>query len=454
VLPHEQSPLLADRYRLTERIGSGGMGVVWAAVDELLNRDVAVKEVLPAHRERIEREARVAARVSHPHVVTVYDLIYDEDRPWLVMQLVRSRPLSAVVRDEGPLPPRQVAAIGRQVLAGLAAVHEQGILHCDIKPGNVLLDERNDAHLTDFGIAADTGTESSGTLFGAPAYIAPERARGLHIGPASDLWSLGATLYAAVEGKAPIDRGDPLATITAVVNEEPAPAERAGPLRPLLEGLLKKDPEQRLTFEEAERLLCAVAETQETITIRPQAIPAPREHEADPNPTSVTPEVKRRAPLLLAGAALTAAAVVVAVPLLGLNHATPSSSGPSQATSVSQPAAPAAQTPGSGAATTQPAVPVAYSESLAPTDGKMPESTENSAAAPTTAPPAPTTSSVDAPTVVPTATPTAAPPVETTTEAPPQPSTSEADSSSSIPAPSAAPSSASGASTSSGGPLG
>jgi hypothetical protein len=313
-------PLLANRYQLLERIGSGGMGVVWSARDELLRREVAVKEVLPAHSDRIEHEAQIAARVSHPHVVTVYDLFYEQGRPWLVMELVRSRALSAVITDEGPLPVQQVAHIGHQVLSGLAAVHAQGILHCDIKPGNVLLDEHTRAHLTDFGIAADTGTSGDGKkIFGAPAYIAPERARGLPIGPASDLWSLGATLYTAVEGHAPLDRGDPLATMTAVVMEDVEPPRRAGRLTPLLNDLLDRDPERRPGFDEVDRRLREAADEPDTIVIRQRVSGdlRPRTAVVDPAPTNVAPAVRRRPPFALAGGLLAAAAAVVAVPLFG-----------------------------------------------------------------------------------------------------------------------------------------
>ncbi len=296
------------------------MGVVWAARDELLRREVAVKEVLPAHRDRIEHEAQVAARVSHPHVVTVYDLFYEQGRPWLVMELVRSRALSAVIEDEGPLPVQQVAHIGHQVLSGLAAVHAQGILHCDIKPGNVLLDDNTRAHLTDFGIAADTGTSNDGAkIFGAPAYIAPERARGLPIGPASDLWSLGATLYTAVEGHAPLDKGDPLATMTAVVMEDVEPPRRAGRLTPLLNDLLDRDPERRPGFDEVDRRLREAADEPDTIVIRQRVTGdlAPPTAVVDPVPTNVSPIARRRPPFALAGGVLAAAAAVVAVPLFG-----------------------------------------------------------------------------------------------------------------------------------------
>jgi serine/threonine protein kinase len=269
----DQADLLAGRYELLDPIGSGGMGVVWAAEDRLLRRRVAIKEVLPGHEDRMRREAQVGAKVCHPNVVTVYDLVYEDGKPWLVMRLVRSRSLAAVLADDGPLRPSQAATMGRQLLAGLAAVHAQGVLHNDVKPGNVLLDNRDDAHLTDFGIAADTGTRMVGTLFGAPSYIAPERARGLPMGPQSDLWSLGATLYAAVEGRPPIDRGDPLSTVTAIVTERPEPPSHAGGLRPVIDGLLAPDPADRPDVAELDQLLRHIAEaTAESTVSRPRPV--------------------------------------------------------------------------------------------------------------------------------------------------------------------------------------
>jgi serine/threonine protein kinase len=256
--------MVAGRYRLLDRLGSGGMGTVWRGEDVVLGRPVAVKEVAFPHgvteeerevlRERTRREARAAAKLDHPSAVTVYDVAEEDGTPYLVMELVDARTLAEVVRTDGPLTPQQAADVGLAVLGALEAAHAQGIVHRDVKPGNVLLRSDGRVVLTDFGIATSTGDSSitsTGLLLGSPSYIAPERARGEQPGPPSDLWSLGATLFTAVEGRAPYDKGDPLPTMTAVVTGEHAPFVAAGPLAPVLEGLLDKDPAQRMTAEEA-----------------------------------------------------------------------------------------------------------------------------------------------------------------------------------------------------------
>ncbi len=250
--------LVAGRYSVTGVLGRGGMGVVWDATDEVLDRPVALKEVsFPAHltdeeraslRARTLREARTAARLVHPCVTTLYDVVEEDGRPWLVMERVESRSLQEVVQQSGPLPWRTVARIGLDVLDALEAAHAAGIVHRDVKPANVLVGSDCSAHLTDFGIATATGDASittSGAILGSPAYMSPERARGEEPGPSVDLWSLGATLYTAVEGRLAFDRPEPMATLLAVVQEDPAPPERAGPLAPVLQGLLTRDQEQR-----------------------------------------------------------------------------------------------------------------------------------------------------------------------------------------------------------------
>ncbi|MEV4747156.1 protein kinase [Streptosporangium sp. NPDC049248] len=263
---------IASRYHLLEAIGRGGMGIVWRAHDELLDREVAIKEVRYADmlgednqedfNRRTKREARAAGRLTHPNVVVVHDVVEEDGRPWIVMQLVESRSLGKVLRQDGPLPPQRVAEIGLQVLEALRAAHAQGVLHRDVKPENVLLADDGRVVLTDFGIAtleAETALTMTG-IAGTPAFIPPERIKGGAAQRESDLWSLGATLYAAVEGKPPHDRGGALPTMHAVLNDEPEPPVHAGPLAPILEGLLRKDPALRMPYKEAERLLRRVAE--------------------------------------------------------------------------------------------------------------------------------------------------------------------------------------------------
>jgi len=259
--------VVGRRYRLIEPLGKGGMGTVWRAHDQLLDRTVAVKEVdLPQLgeidrvqlRERTMREARAAARLTHPNAVTVYDVVEDGGQPWIVMQLVAAESLADMIRDGGPLQRGRVAEIGLAVLSALEAAHAAGILHRDVKPGNVLIGHDGRTVLTDFGIATlegDPSLTSTGLLLGAPAYIAPERARGLTPGPASDLWSLGATLHTALKGRPPYDRGTPLATLTATINEDPPPLGIDGPLGAAIGGLLQRDPQQRISAPQVRRLL-------------------------------------------------------------------------------------------------------------------------------------------------------------------------------------------------------
>lgn len=256
--------MLAGRYALQRLLGRGGMGSVWLARDELLGRDVAVKEItFPVSltdderrslRERTLREARAAARFEHPQVTTVHDVVEEDGRPWIVMEHVPSRTLSELVHDKGPLPSRVVARIGLDVLAALSAAHRAGIVHRDVKPANILVSEQGRAWLTDFGIATTTGDEhltGHGVLLGSPPYMAPERARGEQPGPPADLWALGATLFTAVEGRPAFERGEAMATLLAVTSEEPPPTERAGRLAPVLRGLLTRDPTARMQAEQA-----------------------------------------------------------------------------------------------------------------------------------------------------------------------------------------------------------
>jgi serine/threonine protein kinase len=268
--PAETKRLIAGRYRLGNMVGRGGMGIVWQARDELLGREVAVKELIwPAYfstkerqaaRRRAVREARAAARISHPNVIRVFDILEETDCPWIVMELLPPRSLRDLVLEDGPLSPAQAAGVGLEILAALCAAHALGVVHRDVKPANILM-APDRAVLVDFGIAqaAESSVEvtTASMLIGSPAYIAPERARGGPSGPPADLWGLGASLYAAVEGSGPFERdGGALASLTAVVADEPEPAAHAGPLLwPVISGLLRKDPAERLNAAEAERML-------------------------------------------------------------------------------------------------------------------------------------------------------------------------------------------------------
>ncbi|MBP8534738.1 serine/threonine-protein kinase [Streptomyces sp. MK37H] len=260
--------LLAGRYRLGEILGQGGMGTVWRASDQTLGRTVAVKELrFPSSVEEDEkrrlitrtlREAKAIARIRSNGAVTVYDVVDEDDRPWIVMELIEGRSLADVVRDDGPLTPKRAAEVGLAVLDVLRAAHQAGILHRDVKPSNVLISDDGRVVLTDFGIAqveGDPSVTSTGMLVGAPSYISPERARGHKPGPPADLWSLGGLLYAAVEGVPPYDKSTAIATLTAVMTEPVEPPKNAGPLEEVIYGLLTKDPDRRLDEAGARALL-------------------------------------------------------------------------------------------------------------------------------------------------------------------------------------------------------
>ncbi|MEU0588142.1 protein kinase [Streptomyces sp. NPDC006132] len=297
---HER--VIAGRYRLLAPLGEGGMGTVWRARDELLHREVAVKEVrAPAGLggddvrrmyARLEREAWAAARVANRNVVTVYDVATDEGRPWIVMELVRGLSLAEVLDAEGPMAPQRAAHIGAEVLAALRAAHEAGVLHRDVKPANVLIANDGRIVLTDFGIAMVEGSSAltmTGEVIGSPEFLAPERALGRTPGPESDLWSLGVLLYAAVEGHSPFRHDTPLSTLRAIVDEELPPPYRAGPLAPVIEGLLRKDPEQRLPAERAEQELRVVAAGGSPRADAVRAVPYPPTVAAHPEPSRTPP---------------------------------------------------------------------------------------------------------------------------------------------------------------------
>ncbi|MET9395257.1 serine/threonine-protein kinase [Streptomyces sp. NPDC006624] len=261
--------VVAGRYRLEERLGRGGMGVVWRATDQLLGRGVAVKELphdpsLSAaearrQRDRTLREARAVAQLSHPHIIVVHDVVEDDERPYIVMELIEGGSLADRLAGRGPVDAAEAARIGIALLGALRAAHASGVLHRDLKPENVLLEAGTDrVVLTDFGIAqvqgAPTLTENN-SFVGSPEYTAPERMSGARTGPESDLWSLGALLCAALSGESPFHRDSLGGVLHAVVVGDIQPPPQAGPLLPVVHGLLERDPDRRLDADRAERML-------------------------------------------------------------------------------------------------------------------------------------------------------------------------------------------------------
>ncbi|MEW2610104.1 serine/threonine-protein kinase [Streptomyces sp. NPDC047880] len=277
--------VVAGRYRLEERLGRGGMGVVWRATDQLLGRSVAVKELpydetLSAaqarrRRDRTLREARAVAQLSHPHIIVVHDVVEDGERPYIVMELVEGGSLADRLAHQGPVDATEAARIGIALLGALSAAHAAGVLHRDLKPDNVLLEAGTDrVVLTDFGIAQVAGTPTlteNGAFVGSPEYTAPERMSGVRTGPESDLWSLGALLCAALSGESPFHRDSLGGILHAVVVGDIQPPAQAGPLLPVVRGLLERDPDRRLDAGRAERMLRAFHGTGRTPPVPPPA---------------------------------------------------------------------------------------------------------------------------------------------------------------------------------------
>ncbi|UUU22116.1 serine/threonine-protein kinase [Streptomyces sp. DSM 40750] len=279
---------VAGRYRLEVRVGQGGMGTVWRAADEVLDRPVAVKELRldgggdvedpRTRRERALREARASARIDHPGVVRVYDVVEDADRLWIVMELVDAPSLETVVHDHGPLGVRETARVGLALAEALRRVHAAGVLHRDIKPGNVLLGPGTRVVLTDFGIASLENTRAltrSGVLIGSPEYIPPERALSRPTGPPSDLWSLGATLCTALTGRSPFARVSTAETLLAIAYDEPELPDSDCPLTPLLRRLLAKDPAERPDTDAIVAYLTTVVTTPDPPADEPSQPPSP-----------------------------------------------------------------------------------------------------------------------------------------------------------------------------------
>ena len=360
------------------------MGSVWRCLDERLGREVAVKQVgrMPGEsvtdRARALREARSSAALNHPNVVSVYDAVAEDDHVWLVMEYVRGRTLAQLLREEGALPPARVAWIGAQVADGLAAAHARGTVHRDVKPGNVLVGEDDRAKISDFGIARTAGDDSltqSGILTGTPGYFAPEVARGGEPRPASDVWALGATLFAAVEGRAPYESNpNALAVLATIAAEEPPAPERAGPLAEPIRRMLDRDPDSRWSMRDVAHALhrlhdqhAAPADTREET--QALAAPVPEEPPAPPpavHPTPGQPRRRRRGAVLVVGLVTLLIAAIAVLALLrdDPGEAPAADEGPTDASSS------AAQSPDATAEETEPA------------EASEPETTEPTGTAP------------------------------------------------------------------------
>jgi eukaryotic-like serine/threonine-protein kinase len=306
-MPTRTSTTIGGRYVLREELGRGAMGVVWRAHDSTLNRDVALKEIElpaaidPAERDaltaRVMREARAAARLSSPSAVTVFDVVEQDDRPWLVMELVGTETLEDRVNAAGPLDAISAARLGLSLVDALEAAHAAGIVHRDVKPANVMVAESGTAKLADFGIASlkdDPKITATGLVLGSPSYMAPEQAHTQDSGPAADIWSLGATLYFAVEGRPPFDKGSALPTLTAVIEDEPPPARRAGPLAPLITALLAKDPTARPDHQAIRDALSSVVDGGAARSVL--EAPAPEEAEVTTRVDTAPPRAPERSP--------------------------------------------------------------------------------------------------------------------------------------------------------------
>lgn len=272
-----QPEIIGDRYRVVRAIGKGGMGAVWLCDDPVLERQVALKQIVAGvgidgrSVERARREARTVAAVTNPYVVEIHDIIEGDDQLWLVMEFVESTNLQTLITQRGPLPLEQVMHIGAQLADGLAAAHAAGVVHRDVKPANILITPDGDAKLVDFGIARSTQEKQvtlDGVISGTPVYFSPELARTGEPDFPSDVWALGATLFAAVEGKAPYDEaGTPVAMLHRVIDEEPREPMNAGVLEGPINAMMDRDPQRRWTSDQAAEALHQLDAVQQTSTL-------------------------------------------------------------------------------------------------------------------------------------------------------------------------------------------
>ena len=346
--------IIGGHYQLTGWIGRGGMAIVHRAIDLKLGRQVAVKEAVPpsdmsrADRdimfERLAREAQLAASLKHPNIIAIHAIVHENGRPWIVMELIEAPNIAEII-DNGPLPPAQTAAIGIQMLDALATAHEAGIVHRDVKPSNIMLTSEGRAILTDFGIAVaahNTPLTQTGGFIGSPGYMAPERIRGQKAVAASDLWALGATLFMMVEGRHPYADYPGISVMQAILTEPPAPCERAGPLRPVIEGLLHPDPDERLTVQQAKEILRVVAGTTVVPKIQPPTRPAaPLAQPKQPEPRPQPSWADQHMGVLIPGALAVMMAVVIGAYVLAVhNHWTIAGSAPRPHPTTSAPPTP------------------------------------------------------------------------------------------------------------------
>ncbi|MFD0685064.1 serine/threonine-protein kinase [Actinomadura fibrosa] len=337
--------VLATRYRLVSEIGQGANGTVWRGHDELLDRAVAIKELrLPedlseddrvVFYRRTLREARAPAQLRTHSIVEVYDVVIEQGRPWIVMEMIEAPNLEQLIERSGPLPPERVAHIGRRLLDALNTAHKAGIVHRDLKPSNVLLDGDR-VVLTDFGLAFSSGSASltkTGHFMGSPAYVAPEVAAGEKATPRSDLWSLGATLYAALEGRPPFERDNVMATLSALANESTPAPQNAGALAPVITGLLEKNPTRRLSHARAVDRL-------------ERAMTGPRSGRRPP-----TPRYRMMAVIALIGATVASCGIGATALIVGMMKEKPGASPTSPTSSAPPPSAQTAPPPGVASST-------------------------------------------------------------------------------------------------------